>query len=123
MHHNIHALVCVNHTPAACCTAVLVLYFSILQTSEAIDVYSFGHLLYEMVFGRALNLPTIAHLDANVPPMISELLYYVAVQLTKYNVFNNLQGLQRFQQAGGKTSAPNLFSSRCCFKTQVGAFD
>ena len=51
---------------------VIVVFNNFLQTSESIDVYSFGHFLYEMVFGRALNQPTISDLDANVAPMISK---------------------------------------------------
>lgn len=28
------------------------IYMFIIQTTESIDVYSFGHLLYEMTYGR-----------------------------------------------------------------------
>ena len=41
------------------------------QSSESIDVYSFGHLLYEMVYGRPLNKPTIDELPFDSPALIS----------------------------------------------------
>ena len=45
-------------------------FYLLLQSSEAIDVYSFGHLFYEMVFGRPLNQPTIEFLPPNSPAEI-----------------------------------------------------
>ena len=41
------------------------------QSSESIDVYSFGQLLYEMVFGKPLNQPTIDQLPSTSPALIS----------------------------------------------------
>ncbi|OQV23922.1 PX domain-containing protein kinase-like protein [Hypsibius exemplaris] len=46
-----------------------------IHTFEAIDVYCFGHLLYEMAFGRACETPTCDNLAAtNCPPLIRAVL-------------------------------------------------
>ena len=34
---------------------MILIYLIILQTTEMIDVYCFGHLLYEMTFGHELE--------------------------------------------------------------------
>lgn len=44
--------------------------FRKIHSSESIDVYSFGHVLYELVFGRPLNKPTVESLPPELPAEI-----------------------------------------------------
>ncbi|XP_039263088.2 PX domain-containing protein kinase-like protein isoform X1 [Styela clava] len=48
--------------------------FRKINSAESIDVYSFGHVLYEMVFGRPLNKPTIEELPPELPAEIRSVL-------------------------------------------------
>lgn len=48
--------------------------FKKIQTAELIDVYSFGHLLYEMTFGHQLNRPTCDDFPQTCPPQIRSVL-------------------------------------------------
>uniref|UniRef100_F7B5G0 PX domain-containing protein kinase-like protein n=1 Tax=Ciona intestinalis TaxID=7719 RepID=F7B5G0_CIOIN len=48
--------------------------FRKIHSSESIDVYSFGHLLYEMVYGRQLNKATIDSLPMSSPAEIRSVL-------------------------------------------------
>ncbi|XP_076812589.1 PX domain-containing protein kinase-like protein isoform X2 [Clavelina lepadiformis] len=48
--------------------------FRKIHSSESIDVYSFGQLLYEMVFGKPLNQATIDFLPPNSPATIRSVL-------------------------------------------------
>lgn len=43
-----------------------------LQTTEAVDVYSFGHVLYEMTFGSPLNIASKDDFPHTIPPPISK---------------------------------------------------
>lgn len=43
-----------------------------LQTLELIDVYCFGHLLYEMTFGQQLDSPTCDSYSPSCPAQIRE---------------------------------------------------
>ena len=49
-------------------------YFNLCfsQTMEDIDVYSFGHLLYEMSMGRPLNTSTCDNFPASCAPDLSK---------------------------------------------------
>jgi len=49
-------------------------HFRKIHSSESIDVYSFGQLLYEMVFGKPLNQPTIDQLPSTSPALIRSVL-------------------------------------------------
>ena len=42
------------------------------QTVEAIDVYCFGHILYEMAFGKQLNSATCEYFSSECPAEVSE---------------------------------------------------
>lgn len=48
--------------------------FKKIQSMELIDVYSFGHLLYEMTFGSQLNAPTCDTFPASCPAQIRSVL-------------------------------------------------
>ncbi|XP_077982447.1 PX domain-containing protein kinase-like protein isoform X2 [Glandiceps talaboti] len=48
--------------------------FKKISTTEAIDIYCFGHLLYEMVFGESLNAATKDDFPAHLPPPIKAVL-------------------------------------------------
>ncbi|KAK6624436.1 hypothetical protein RUM44_011295 [Polyplax serrata] len=45
-----------------------------INTMEAIDVYSFGHVLFEMAFGYPLNESVCDNLPSTCPPLLSVLL-------------------------------------------------
>ncbi|XP_065290657.1 PX domain-containing protein kinase-like protein [Dermacentor albipictus] len=45
-----------------------------VRTAEAVDVYSFGHLIYEMTFGRPCNTPTCDNFPAPCPPELRSVL-------------------------------------------------
>ncbi|XP_033110937.1 PX domain-containing protein kinase-like protein, partial [Anneissia japonica] len=48
--------------------------FKKINTTEAIDVYCFGHLLFEMVFGEQLNGATKDNFPHTTPPPIKSVL-------------------------------------------------
>ncbi|XP_070559804.1 PX domain-containing protein kinase-like protein isoform X2 [Ptychodera flava] len=48
--------------------------FKKINTTEAIDIYCFGHLLYEMVFGEPLNSSTKDDFPAHLPPPVKAVL-------------------------------------------------
>lgn len=43
-----------------------------ISTLEAVDVYCFGHVIYEMTFGSPLHESVCDNLPPNCPPNISE---------------------------------------------------
>lgn len=45
-----------------------------VRTAEAMDVYSFGHMIYEMTFGRPCNTPTCDSFPAPCPPELRSVL-------------------------------------------------
>lgn len=47
--------------------------FFIAQDLHQQDVYSFGHVLYEMTFGKELRAGTTDEIPANCPPLIGKL--------------------------------------------------
>ncbi|XP_041460484.1 PX domain-containing protein kinase-like protein isoform X2 [Lytechinus variegatus] len=49
-------------------------HFRKINTTEAVDVYSFGHLLYEMTFGVPLNVPSKDDFPHTIPPPIKSVL-------------------------------------------------
>lgn len=52
------------------------MFKNILQTLELIDVYCFGHLLYEMTFGTQLNEPTCDSFPLSCPAQIREFMLF-----------------------------------------------
>ncbi|KAK3103603.1 hypothetical protein FSP39_020466 [Pinctada imbricata] len=48
--------------------------FKKINTTELIDVYSFGHLLYEMAYGQQLNAPVTESLPQNSNPQVRSVL-------------------------------------------------
>ncbi|XP_069101211.1 PX domain-containing protein kinase-like protein isoform X1 [Argopecten irradians] len=48
--------------------------FKKIKTTEIIDVYSFGHLVYEMYFGEQLKQPTCDKFPSDCPPQLRSVL-------------------------------------------------
>ncbi|XP_064632379.1 PX domain-containing protein kinase-like protein isoform X2 [Lineus longissimus] len=48
--------------------------FKKIQTFESIDVFNFGHLLYEMAFGEPLTTATLDFLPPTCPPQLKDVL-------------------------------------------------
>jgi PX domain-containing protein kinase-like protein len=44
---------------------------------EQQDVYCFGHVLYEMTFGKELRAPTTDEIPPNCPPLLGKLIHDV----------------------------------------------
>ncbi|XP_055342801.1 PX domain-containing protein kinase-like protein [Paramacrobiotus metropolitanus] len=51
-----------------------ILQFRKISTFEAIDVYCFGHILYEMAFGRSLESATCDSISPACPPLVRAVL-------------------------------------------------
>lgn len=51
-----------------------------INSIEAIDVYSFGHVLYEMIFQRRLTTDTCTEFPPECPPLSSKWVFFVCVQ-------------------------------------------
>nr|XP_006822730.1 PREDICTED: PX domain-containing protein kinase-like protein-like [Saccoglossus kowalevskii] len=51
-----------------------IVQFRKINTTESVDAYCFGHLIYEMVFGESLNAPTKDDFPSHLPPPIKALL-------------------------------------------------
>ncbi|XP_030827988.1 PX domain-containing protein kinase-like protein isoform X2 [Strongylocentrotus purpuratus] len=49
-------------------------HFRKINTTEAVDVYSFGHVLYEMTFGSPLNVASKDDFPHTIPPPIKSVL-------------------------------------------------
>lgn len=49
--------------------------FCIFQTVEAVDVYSFGHVLFEMTFGTPLLAPSCDAFPESCPDELSTFIY------------------------------------------------
>uniref|UniRef100_H2ZCK6 WH2 domain-containing protein n=1 Tax=Ciona savignyi TaxID=51511 RepID=H2ZCK6_CIOSA len=67
--------------------------FRKIHSSESIDVYSFGHLLYEMVYGRQLNKSTIDMLPVSSPAEIRSVLESILSVEACKNGLPTLEGL------------------------------
>nr|CAB3265330.1 PX domain-containing protein kinase-like protein [Phallusia mammillata] len=67
--------------------------FRKVHSSESIDVYSFGQLLYEMVYGRPLNQATIDFLPPQSPAEIRSVLESILSSEACKNGLPTLEGL------------------------------
>ncbi|KAE8746146.1 hypothetical protein FOCC_FOCC007147 [Frankliniella occidentalis] len=75
-----------------------------LDNLQSVDMYCFGHLLYEMAFGRPLQASSLESLPANCPPAFADLLDQLlspralrealpsAQQLLLHSFFNGAMG-------------------------------
>ncbi|XP_037520356.1 PX domain-containing protein kinase-like protein [Rhipicephalus sanguineus] len=52
----------------------LIVHLKKVRTAEAVDVYSFGHMIYEMTFGRPCSSPTCDSFPAPCPPELRSVL-------------------------------------------------
>lgn len=57
-----------------------------INSLEAIDVYCFGHTIYEMTFGNPLHESVVESYPASCPQLLSTYVYSLCRYLFKYNV-------------------------------------
>lgn len=58
---------------------------------ESIDVYCFGHFLYEITFGNPLDVAHVGNLPENCPPVVQPILHSI---LSTSAVKNGLPSIQ-----------------------------
>lgn len=60
-----------------------------IQTLEAVDVYCFGHVLYEMAFGHPLHESVCDIFPSSCPPLLSEYYYMNLVHMVVLEYVNS----------------------------------